>query len=129
MGSGTSEGRKAVHLEMEKQMFAGPCRDSGTERTLVSEPCGFPRPHSLSVSQVMLLFLNQALYLSFFRQLRGRLKALPEPCRPQLSSAPSNSHARVAHSGETRYEPLQCPCGYGVKMLSYIITNLLKPLN
>lgn len=42
MGSGTSEGRKAVPIEMGKQMFAGPCRDSGTERTLVSEPCGFP---------------------------------------------------------------------------------------
>lgn len=48
MGSGTSEGRKAVHIEMGKQMFAGPCRDSGTERALVSEPCGFPRPHSSS---------------------------------------------------------------------------------
>lgn len=125
MGSGTSEGRKAVHIEMGKQMFAGPCRDSGTERALVSEPCGSPA----HIPQVMLLFLNQALYLSFFRQLRGRLKALPEPCRPQLSSAPSNSHGRVAYSGETHYEPLQCPCGYGMKMLSYIITNLLKPLN
>ena len=36
-GLGLSKGKKAIHMEMDKQMFArymfaGPCRDSGAER-------------------------------------------------------------------------------------------------
>ena len=49
-----------------KQIFAMPWRDNGTVRTLVSRPCRvpptIPSPHSLWVSLVIVLSLDQALY-------------------------------------------------------------------
>lgn len=33
---GTSKKRRAIHMEMAKQMFAGSCRDNGTQREILT---------------------------------------------------------------------------------------------
>ena len=64
-----------------KQMFAGSCRDNGTQsgsdlQTHISSMT--PSPYSLLIPLVTVLFQKQVLYLSYFRQLRGGSKFLPE---------------------------------------------------
>lgn len=68
-----------------KQMFVLPYRDKGTQRRLNKQTppsaCQPTTPSSyfLSLSLIITLFLDQALYLDSFRQLRGRYKRkLPE---------------------------------------------------
>ena len=64
----TSEERKVIDMDMEKQMFgkqvsAGLSRDSGIQKGLCY---ALPCPHTLSL--VTDAFLEQVLYLHSFRQ-------------------------------------------------------------
>lgn len=65
-----------------------------------------PSAHSLQLSLVITLFLDQALYLNDLGSSRGNEKALAVPPGPLLTSAESSLHAKVAHLGETYSEPL-----------------------
>lgn len=76
-------------MELEKQMFdkqlfAGPCRDSGTQRhkqTSLGSSC-LHTQFLLEFSMLTALLLEQILYLQYsFMQLGGRSEVLPESSR------------------------------------------------
>lgn len=99
---GTLKGRKAIYMEVEKQMFgrqkfAMPGRDSGTWRGLGSNgPCLVP-PCLLhlvdiipQISVVRAASWSRPCVLNSFRELSGRSKFLPESFvlknnQPQIS--------------------------------------------
>lgn len=75
-------------------------------------PAELPQPatpgsYSLQLSLLIALFLDQALYLHSFRQLKGRHKVFPESFGSPLSLAQNNPHAKVAHFGVASSAPLQ----------------------
>ena len=70
-GLGFPRGRKAIHMEMEKQMFVEPGRSKGAEWTLMLGSSrvspATPSPCSLQIYLMIALFQEQALNLYYFR--------------------------------------------------------------
>ena len=64
-------------------------------------------PCSLYLPLMMVFFLDQALYLNYFRQMRGREKTLPKSFEPLLSSTQDSPLATLAYFGEACSESLQ----------------------
>ena len=86
---GTSKGGKVLHMNMDKQMFdkqifAGTCRVSGTQREIFNRlfqvPAFLHTRVLLQLPMVVTPFLQQVLYLQSFRKLGGRLDFLGLSC-------------------------------------------------
>lgn len=104
--SGTSHTRKAIPMEMEKQMFAEPSETMGCRRTLVCKPClgpvPIPSPYSVEVAGRTLC--------ECCRRLKGCESSSRAFCA-SLSSAQNDPHFREAysrHSFCTRPGPFPC---------------------
>ena len=72
-------------MELAKQMFVGPCSDCGSQRGILTAVARFPAIYipSFPLSTCLVIFDDNSLletsHLStFFRQLLGRSKFLPE---------------------------------------------------
>ena len=118
-------------------MFAGPCRDNGTQRGIITDFAGSSLPPHLVHTTVLygdVPFLEQVSHLpgwpknsfmffhtifwkntnglfnqpnTFFRQWGGKSKLLPESFGAWLFSAHNNPHAREAYIGVSNFALLQ----------------------
>lgn len=64
--------KEGVHMEMERQVLVGSCRNKETRWTLISRPCRVSstasNPCSLQICLEIALLQEQALFLNFFSQ-------------------------------------------------------------